>query len=344
MATTKPDPGNKPNPSMPQNPKQESRQRIIAIAAVIILVLLAVNAFLLINYLKKGKENTQLVAQVDETEQLRAELEKQYYQAMSDLEEQRGRNEELNALIDQQKEELKAQKDRIEGMLGDRNRLNEARQEIKKLNAQVEQYLAEINQLRAENQELVATNQQLQETKVQLESSLADQQQANEELSAARENLLSEKKSLEQTKEELSKKVTKASVIKVVNIEAEGQKVRKNGKTSSRRSARNVEQIQVCFQTVVNEVVEPGLEQFLIRIIAPNGETMAQEQLGSGVFLNRTNSQQMRFTQMAQHDYNRKKKELCIVWSPNRPFPEGNYEVQVYNKGYLAGLSTFRLR
>lgn len=344
MATPNPSPGNNPQPNTPKSAKQESRQRIIAIAAVIILILLAVNAFLLINYLKKGKENTQLVAQVDETEQLRAELEKQYYQAMSDLEEQRGRNEELNALIDQQKEELKAQKERIEGMLGDRNRLNQARQEIKKLNAQVEQYLAEINQLRAENQELAATNEQLQETKVQLESSLASQQQVNEELSEAKASLMSEKESLEKTKEELSKKVTKASVIRVMDIEAEGQKVRSNGKTSSRKAAKNVEQLQVCFQTTANEVVDPGLEQFLIRIVGPNGETLAQDQLGSGVFHNRVSGQQMRFTQMAQQDYNREGKELCIVWSPNQPFQEGNYEIEIYNKGYLAGVKTFLLR
>lgn len=344
MATPTPSPSGKPQGPNTPNRNQESRQRIIAIAAVIILLLLAVNAFLLINYLKKGKENTQLVAQVDETEQLRAELEKQYYEAMTDLEEQRGRNEELNALIDQQKEELKAQKERIEGMLGDRNRLNQARQEIRKLNAQVEQYLAEINQLRAENQELSASNQQLKETKVQLESSLANQQQANEELSAAKASLMSEKQNLEQTKEELSKKVTRASVIKVTNVTAEGQKVRNNGKTSSRRSAKSVEQLEVCFESTSNEVAEPGLEQFIIRIIGPNGETLAQEQLGSGVFFNRVKGQEMRFTQMTQQDYNQEGKKLCIVWAPNQPFQEGNYEVEVYNKGYLAGLTTFQLR
>ncbi len=45
--------------------------------------------------------------------QLKADLEQQYYQllALSELEGMRGSNEELNALIEQQKEEL-AQKEK----------------------------------------------------------------------------------------------------------------------------------------------------------------------------------------------------------------------------------------
>merc|ERR1712137_961179 len=83
------------------SPKQDnSRQKLIAIAAVIIVALLGVNAFLIVNSMNKSKANKELTSQLDESEQLKAELEKQYYEALSELEEMRGSNEELNALIE----------------------------------------------------------------------------------------------------------------------------------------------------------------------------------------------------------------------------------------------------
>ena len=107
--STAPNPGTS-GPGM-QKKNDGSKQRIIAIAAVIILALLAVNIALLVGYNKKGAKANELSSMLDESEQLKVELEKQYYDALSELEEMRGSNEELNALIDQQKEELSQQKE-----------------------------------------------------------------------------------------------------------------------------------------------------------------------------------------------------------------------------------------
>ena len=60
-----------------------------------------------------------------------------------------------------------------------------------------------------------------------------------------------------------------ASVIKVKGIEAEGLKVRNNGKTATRRKAKNVDQLQLCFNTTANQVANPGMEEFVVRIVSP---------------------------------------------------------------------------
>lgn len=334
-----------PTPTNSGPVKQDKSQQQLKVAAIVTIAVLAILCIVLVaNLVSKNKANNNLTYELNESEQLKAELEKQYYEALSELEELRGSNEELNALIEQQKSELKDSKDRIEALLRDSRNLAQARKEMKGLTAQVEQYLAEINQLREENQQLTARTVQLTEENTNLATNLDSAHVRNMELSSARAALASEKDAIEAERSFLAKKVNIASVVKVNKVEANGLKVKGSGKSVSRNSAKNTDQIQVCFNTTVNEVVEPGNEQFFIRIINPLGETLAVEELGSGVFTSNANGEQIRYTQIEDVDYNHNEQQVCAVWSPNQTFAEGNYKIEVYNKGYLAGSTTLRLK
>lgn len=345
MSTNNPNPKPSSPTSNPGPGKKDDGQQRLKIAAIATIAVLAIVCIVLvINLVNKNNANDSLTYELDESEQLKAELEKQYYEALSELEEMRGSNEELNALIEAQKAELKDSKGRIDVLLRDSRNLAEARKQIKGLNAQVEQYVAEINQLRQENEELTERTAELSEKNYALNSNLDSARMRNMELSSARAALVSEKEAVEADRARLSKKVNIASVVKVTNVEAEGLKVRSNGKTSTRRSAKNVDQLQVCFNTTNNQVAEPGVEEFLIRIVNPLGETLAVESMGSGVFVNSANGEQIRYTTIKEVDYDRDEQRLCLVWSPNEAFQEGNYELEIYNKGYLAGTSSFQLK
>lgn len=325
-----------PNPMPTPNKSDNSKQRLVAIAAVIIVALLAVNAFLLISYNKRGKANTELSTQLDETEKLKQDLEKQYYEAVSELESMRGSNEELNALIEQQKTELKSQKDKIDGLLANKGSLDKARKEIGNLKAQVQQYLAEINQLREQNQILTDDNSKLKDENTNLSSTLDSERQTSAQ----------EKAVLVNEREQLSKKVSIASVVKVDDITVTPQKARKSGKAVSRKNASNVDQVNICFNATENQVIEGGQEVFYIRIINPLGETMAVDDQGSGVLTNSANGEQVRYTQAKEVQYNRQETNYCMLWAPSasQGFQKGTYEIEVYNKGFLAGRSTFTLK
>ena len=282
--------------------------------------------------------------ELDENETLKAELEEQYYTALSELEEMKGSNEELNTLIEQQQAELKDQKDKIDRLIRSKRDLNKAREEIKNLTAQAEQYLAEITNLKAENEELTANNTRLTQDKAQLEDNLAQSNIANEELLSTKAKLVSEKENLESERAVLSKKVNYASVVRVKDLEVTGFKTKSTGKAVKKRYAKNVDHLQICFNTTKNEVAEAGLEKFFIRILNPVGETMAVEEMGSGVLTLAANDEAIRFTQVAETEYNNDADNLCMNWSPNNPFSEGMYKVEVYNKGYLAGETEFQLK
>lgn len=321
-----------------------SKQRLIAIAAVIIVALLGINAFLLFNKFKQDRVNTELASGLEEAEQLKEELEQQYYEALSELEEMRGSNEELNALIEQQKEELAEQKTKIEGMLGSSRSLAAARKELASMKQQVEGYLAEINQLREENEELTSANSELTETNASLNTDLEASKFENEELNTAKAALVTEKEELQENNRFLSGKVTRASVISIDNIEASGMKTKSSGKSVKKKYAKNIDQIKVCFNTTVNAVAENGAETFFVRIINPLGETLAIEDLGSGSFVMEDTNEEVRYTQAKETEYNGAADNICMTWSPNQPFSKGSYEVQVYNKGYLAGETTLVLK
>jgi myosin heavy subunit len=320
------------------------KQQTTAIAAVIAVVLLALCTFLLVRNYNLSKENQQLTANYDESEQLKADLEQQYYEALSELEGMRGSNEELNALIEQQKEELTAQKERIDGLIANKSQLKKARAELGKLRGQVDQYVAEINQLRGEIEELSSENMQLTEMNQSLNSNLENEKMTTAELSSQRAVLVSEKEELQNKTKTLSKKVNLASVIKVNNIEANGIKIRSNGKAVSKSYAKNVEQLRVCFDTTPNSVADVGNEIYHIRIINPSGETIAIDNLGSGVFTNAASGDELRYTVAKEFEYDQEASSMCANWAPQQAFAEGTYEVEIYNKGYLAGSTSFRLK
>ncbi len=321
----------------------DSQKRLIVIAATIIVALLAVNVVLMVNRNKHIQEKQEFAAQRDDAEQLKAELEKEYYAALSELEEMRGSNEELNALIESQQAELKEQKTQIERLLRSKNDYDRARTEIGKLNEKVQQYVAEINQLKQENELLLAENSNLAQRADSLSTNLQTERSQREELQTVQAELISQKAELEETNQALSKKTTKASVVEAENIDMTGYAFNKNGKPSKKNKAKNIEQLQVCFDIVPNTVAEAGTEVYMIRILNPLGETLAINDLGSGVFMTAA-GQEVRYTMSKQIDYHHAAEQLCANWKPGQSFVEGNYLVEVYNKGYLAGSTTVQLK
>jgi chromosome segregation ATPase len=316
----------------------------MAIAAVVIVALLAVNAWLLYKYTQADKAQEKLTVELDETNALQEELNEKYYEARAELESMRTGNAELNALIEQQQEELKASKDRISRLLRSNGNLEEARGEIAKLRQQAESYLAELNQLREENALLNEENAQLAQERDNLSSDLNMQLEENQNLTEQRALLVSEKEQLSSTNQDLSQKVTRASTIKVAELEANGQKLRRSGKAVTRRDADNVDRIEVCFNTTINEIAESGREIFHLRIVNSQGETLTLDKMGSGTFINRDTGQPTRFTLADEMDYDGTPGRGCMIWAPGQQFSPGNYTVEIYNKGFLAGTTTLRLR
>ncbi len=333
-----------PNPKFNPTPTPAPKNRTPIFAGVIVALLLAL-AVLGVSYFNRGTENAELTTDLVEMEQFKAKAEQQYYASLAELEEMRGSNEELNALIDQQKDELRVQKDKITSLTRDSRNLGAARRELAELRTQTEGYLVQLEELRLANAQLEEQNGMLATERDMLSSDLQVSQQNNQELNSERAVLVSEREQLTSTNQELNRKVGIASVIKTNNITAVGQKQRNSGRWVDRDNAKNVERIYVCFNSLDNAVAEPGEEVFQVRMINPTGETMSVDAQGSGILVNAATNEEVAYTTTASFGFDGAAANHCAEWAmPNQEFQKGNYIVELYNKGYLVGSTTLELK
>lgn len=324
--------------------EQNSNNTYKAISITIILLLLALSGYLL--YEKSQSANTIATQEevIIEKEKSRADLEKTYYEALANLEQMKGDNEDLNGKIDSLKTELKKQRDHISSLMQTSKDYQAIKGKIAAMKAESEEFKKQIESLKAENESLAKANQQLNAEKEVLAGEINKERSSNDELTARNQSLESEKANVEGEKARLSKKVDKASVIKVSDILVEGYKLSSKGKEVSKRFAKNIDGLKICFKTNQNELVESGREKFYIRIINPNGETVSISNAGSGVINASEDGAEIPFSLLKELNYENAEAITCANWQPTYQFNKGSYEIHVYNKGYLAGKSTFTLK
>ncbi len=319
---------------------QSSQQKLLALATVAIIALLGLSAFLIYTKVNQDKLIKKQSAELIEETRLKADLEKEYYQALSDLEEMRGTNSELNAMIETQKTELKKQKDRIESLIKSAKELERAKEEIAKLRT----YVTEVEKLRKENANLQESNMALSGERDELVLMVQQERLSKEELAAQTSTLSTEKEKLQAEKDMLAGKVNVASAIKVNEISAVGYTVRSSGKEKDTKKAKTIDGIKVCFKATVNEVTAAGQEKFYLRVIDPHGQVMAIQDLGSGSMKLGNSSETIQFTQYVDIDYKNEAVPGCVNWQPGIPFETGVYSVEIYNKGFISGKGSFELK
>ncbi len=313
------------------------------IFVTVIVILLGISGYLALDRSNLADSNDQYRVMIDEAHEFSKDLELSYQNVSEQLDEMKGENVELNAMIEEQKTQLSQQKEKISKLMWKEGKYYEAKKEIAKLEEMGQQYIAEISKLKEENTLLADANVTLQENNKVLNQRVARTTEENEELIAQKTQLEDYNKELAKEKDFLSAKVNVASVVKVENIVGTGYKVNNKGDITKRKYAKYVDKVSVCFTTEANLVTDQEEEEFFLRIIDPLGETMVIEDLGSGILVN-GDGESIRYTNTATIDYDNANKQVCIDWSPSLRFAKGIYEVEIYNKGFKAGSGSFRLK
>lgn len=315
----------------------KSKQNFTAIAVAIILALAGLNGYQWYSNSKLSQSNEIKQSEVIELQKLNAELDQDYQSAVESLEEMRGDNQQLNSLIDAQKAELAAQKNKINDLIWSKKELDKAKVEIKNLNASVTKYLAEIKDLKEKNQILTDEN-------VQLTATVDEVKKTNEEILTAKAALSKEKDELSKSNQALGSKVDMANAIKINFLEVKGYEASKKGKLSETSRAKNVNVLRVCFITETNMVTGSGQKRFYVRIVKPTGETVAMDDSGSGVLTNKLDNTQVRYTTSGDITYNNEDTNACIDWNVTEALVKGTYQIEMYNNGFPVGKGSFKLK
>lgn len=328
----------------------QRQTQLLAIAAVVIIALLGMNAYLLVN--KSGQNATieQQEEKLTAADSLNTELTRQFNEALAELEGKKTENEELNALITEQQEELKKRKSEISRAIrkggGSKKALAEAQAMIDQLQVQSREYIATIDRLRGDVTKLNEDKTALIAEKSEIEKAreaLKDSVQIGRAMAATLEE---EKAELNEEKEALAEKVKVGSVLKASSIRVTPYKVRSNGKEKDTKYAKRAKRLLVCFDIPDNKVTDAGPNKFLLRIITPLGETIAIESNGSGTFSNQDDGgSEIRYTMAKLINYDNAAQEVCLKWEQENTFDEkGDYTAEVYNKGYKVGSTVFKLK
>ena len=322
----------------------KSKNNLAAWAIIAIIALIGLNGYQWFTNSQLKSQNIRQETELVELEKVQAELDQDYNNALESLEDMRSDNKELNNLIESQKKELRSQKDKINNLIWTRRELKKAKEEIANMNSQAAQYVAELSTLREENKMLLASNDQLTEQNATLNQQYENEQRARREIEEARAVLAAERERLAKTNEELDVKVDMANAIKINFMKTQGYKIDDKGKRKKKKKAKDINVIEVCFKTETNLVTPAGPKEFQIRLIDPLGETVAREDMGSGVLTNKLDNTQVRYTTSGTVDYNNEDTEGCIEWKFTDRLPKGLYDVEIYNNGFNVGKGTYKMK
>ena len=312
-----------------------SRSRTtINIGIAVIIILLLINAFLLWNKVQQDKKIETQSTEKQELAMAKTELEKTYYEAMSELEAMRTGNDSLNVLINQQQDELTNQRQRILRMADTQKELRASMDEMKNQN---ESFIARINELMTENEELALALDKSEMQRTEVSQKYEEQLERGDELTGQVEGLEATKEQLRKKEEQRAAKVKAASVVKTNRVSINGLKIRGSGKQVEKAKADKIELVEVCFNTTKNFATPKGKELFHVRIMNPEGQTLAVESTGSGTINDVVSGKKMRYTTSTTIDYQQENQQVCVDWKPNSALRAGRYEALIYNKGYLTG-------
>ena len=305
-------------------------------ALYIILILLLLGGLVYSNLkLKKSTETIRVTStELNNTQNLKAQLEQEYQQALDDLETLKSEKLGVDSLLTVRQNEIEAKKRQISELIksGQTNKadLEKARAMIKELNESRIAFQAKIDSLTTANNQLHVENTAL----------VTERDQLNETVN----NISTEKAKTDEENKNLKATVDKAKILTLNNIKVTPIRNKKNGKETEVKKAKQADALKVCFDLLANRVAPQGETELAVRIIGPSGETIQIDELGSGKLTDATTGNQIPYTYVIRPDYRNEAKTVCSIWSQNYDFTSGKYSVEIYQKGLLIGQNNFDIR
>lgn len=309
----------------------------------LVVTLVALNAYLVYDRVTHHKDAAKQVVKQDDFQAARAQLDTAFNEAMAELRRFREQNKNLDAIIKAQEEELTKRKQRIETLLQDATKheltsfnLEQAKAEIIAMRTVNDRYLTEIKSLQVDKEVLVTSKADMGREVEALSRNLS-------EVSAEKQDIAKQKDKLEKDVTQLEAVVRKVCALKANNIKVTGIKTKANGQEREILNANKSDKLKVCFDIELNETTNAGLETFYVRILDPSGNTMAFDNLGAGTLTDLSSQTQVRYTFSKDFTYDKSTKNICVYWHSGMSYQVGYYQVELYNKGYLAGKGRFVL-
>ncbi|MEN9448337.1 MAG: hypothetical protein RJA25_1627 [Bacteroidota bacterium] len=285
--------------------------------------------------LKKSKETIIVTEkQRDDVTALKEELDKKYAESLQEIESYRAENAGLDSLLEIKKQELIQKKAKVDALLAQISTLKSGDASKSKLLADAQTMLQQMESDKAHLQSsidsLVTVNKSLSETNEKITTQLSETTQ--------------KKQALDDENQKMKDRIDKASILSTANIQSTPIRITKKGKEDEVKKAKDAEKLRVCFDLIQNKIAPTGQTDVQVRIINPDGTTIQLQNLGSGTLTDATTGNDIPYTYTISPDYQNETKTVCSYWSQTFKFVAGKYSVEVYQKGFLIGQSSFVMK
>ncbi len=194
-----------------------------------------------------------------------------------------------------------------------RKRIKQLESEIATLKGIVKHYLEEIKRLGEENEGLRQEIQQVTERNQQLASQVTQATSKNEELTQT---------------------VKLAKKLNVTGLALHAY----NKKGKNEKNITKARQLGVSFTVSPNNTAAPGMKDFFVRILTPEGSLLG----GGGSF--QIDGQTVAATAHRQMEYANEELSVSVYWDVNTTLTPGDYTVEVFADGYRLASRHFTMK
>lgn len=283
-----------------------------------IIVLLALNAWLFYNAQQNKKTTLQYQHQIYEVDSLNKDLELGFKNLIIELNTKKGESREKDSLINLLENDLQLKRNRINSLINSSTannkpasikQLKEAKELIAKLEADVNFYKTKVDEYSDLYNALLKDYNLLKNEYDLLVLN-------NAMLKAERDSIL------------IIGSIIMAADIKVISL----QEKRSGDKETDK--AKKINKLKIDFDLVPNMLSAGRNQIFFFKLIDPNNIIMKSNDAMGGDF-----------SAMVSVDYNGIHKEShTVYWEQNYTFLPGTYQIEMYHNGFEVGDKTFVLK
>ena len=287
-------------------------KKVVLFFLVIVLILIASL------FLQKNKMEEQMELKVQFIEQKNAlrddldDLIDEHDQLLDEYGDLNNQLQDKDSIIQRQIAEIR-------NLIRTKNDLNEAKKKIAALKEIVKRYLSNIDSLLVVNKNLV----------IEKDSVIKENK-----------NINWKNYKLNKQNEKLAEKVSKGSVLEVLNIDVVGLRYRGTGKEVSTRSAKKVQKVRICFTIGANPISDAEEKVVFIQLINDNGALIkGREDIRVNIAEDIVNC-----TDSASFYYKNIEMVYCFEWERIQQLKSGKYLLNLIIEGRIAGRKTIKFK
>ncbi len=304
-----------------KNKTATAKKKRKAVYVTLIALLLISNGYLFINNRIITEKEKEAQARAVDAEKLMLSAEENYNAALLEIDKYKKDLMVKDSLLKTSELELKEMKTEIDNLLDRKNisdnNLRKARNLLTQLQKERDNYYRQADSLKNINDRLFSENR------------------------TYKEQLVKEKEQYVQLKEEndeLSKKVTKGSLLRATSIVGVG--IRNNPNSNEDKTtnkAKKAIKIRISCTIEKNEFADAGNKVYYIVITAPNGDVLFDKKNLSGSFKHPETNVKIKYSTRIPFKYNHQDLPLSGYWNQTKLFSSGGYKIEIYCDGYLVG-------